>query len=66
MAYLQFCEARLARERALALGGAIRRFGERGREILYCKGCGAPVVNSGPGRLRHAQRSTRCKEAMEL
>jgi hypothetical protein len=66
MAKAQFEAGRLAKDRAIARRTAARRFGETSQNIFYCGSCGAPVVDSGPGRLGHATRQERCREAMGI
>lgn len=66
MAKAQFRAGRIARDRAIDLRTAARRFGETSENIFYCGNCRAPVVDSGPGRLGHATRRPGCREAMGI
>lgn len=66
VAQAQFRAGRIAKDRKLDRLTAARRFGKSSEKIIYCPSCSAPVVDSGPGRLAHATRQARCREAMGL
>lgn len=64
VAKAHFRAGQIAKDRAIERRTAARRFGKSSGKIFYCAICGAPVVDSGLGRLAHARRQPRCREGM--